>query len=136
MTLGKDIVVSSSSTSQPTLGSRGSVPRADHARETAVLDDLEAVLMAATSGFAVAAPMLPGFTLCIPALGFLAVVLIVPVLAVAALVTLAMAILATPYLLLRSLRSIASRRPAPAPEPVPVRSVARTTPPERRPVVT
>lgn len=46
----------------------------------------------------------------------LAIVVLAPLLAVAALVTLAAAILAIPYLLVRSIRSIRSHRAAPAPE--------------------
>lgn len=134
----KEIVVSSSSTHRQTLERRNSVPRADDGNEPAVLDDLESILVAVTSGVAVSAPMFPGFALCIPALAFLAVVVILPVVAVAALVTLAVAILAVPYLLVRSVRSIGLRRLAPAPGPVPRPAVDLhpTTPPQRRSVVT
>ena len=127
MTLGKDIVVSSSP--RP--------PRADDSDEPTVLEMLESVLLL-ISGVVVAAPMLPGFTLCVPALILLAIVILVPVLAAAALGTLVVAILAIPYLLVRSIRSIGSRRPAPAPEPVLVLAVdmSSTTPTERRRVLT
>jgi hypothetical protein len=73
---------------------------------------LESVLLMIT-GAVVTAPMLPGFTLCVPGLILLAVVVLTPVAAAAALVTLAAAILAIPYLLVRSIGSIRSRRAAP-----------------------
>jgi hypothetical protein len=75
---------------------------------------LESVLLLITGGV-LAAPMLPGFTLCVPGLILLAVVVLVPLIAGAALVTLAAVILAIPYLLVRYIRSIGSRRTAPAP---------------------
>jgi hypothetical protein len=77
---------------------------------------LESVLLL-ISGAVVAAPMLPGFTLCIPVLLLLAVVVLASLVAAAALVTLVVAILAIPYLLVRSIRS---HRAAPVPEPVSV----------------
>jgi hypothetical protein len=86
------------------------------------LEMLESVLLLIT-GAVVAAPMLPGFTLCVPALVLLAVVVVAPLAAAAALVTLAVATLAIPYLLVRSIRSIRSRRAAPPPEPVSVLAV-------------
>jgi hypothetical protein len=73
---------------------------------------LESVLLLIT-GAVVAAPMLPGFTLCVPALAAVAVVVLAPVVAVAAVVTLVGAILAVPYLLVRSLGSIRWHRVAP-----------------------
>jgi hypothetical protein len=73
---------------------------------------LESVLVLIT-GAVVAAPILPGFTLCVAGLILLAVIVIAPLIAAAALVTLAGAILAIPYLLVRSIRS---HRAAAAPE--------------------
>ena len=73
---------------------------------------LESVLLLIT-GAVVAAPMLPGFTLCVPGLILLAVVVLAPLVAVAVLVTLAAAILAIPYLLVRSTGRLRSRRAAP-----------------------
>jgi hypothetical protein len=112
MPLGKDVAVSSSST----------LPRANGSDEPTVLEMLESVLLL-ISGAVVAAPMLPGLTLCVPALVLLTVAVLVPVLAVAALVTVVVGVLAIPYLLVRSIRSISSRRPAPAPEAVPMLAV-------------
>jgi hypothetical protein len=109
MALGKDIVVSSS----PTL------PRAD---EPTVLEMLESVLLL-ISGAVVAAPMLPGLTLCVPALALLAVAVLVPVVAAAALVTLVGVVVAIPYLLVRFIRSVRSHRAARSPEPVSVMAV-------------
>ena len=84
---------------------------------------LESVLLLIT-GAVISAPILPGFTLCVPVLGMLAVVVVAPLVVATALVTLAAAILATPYLLVRllvrSIRSIRSRRTAPAASPVTV----------------
>ena len=51
------------------------------------------------SGAVLAGPMLPGFLLTVPALILFTVVLLAPLVVVAALVTLAGAILAIPYLL-------------------------------------
>jgi hypothetical protein len=53
--------------------------------------------------------MLPGFLLTVPALILFAVVVLAPLVAVTALVTLAGAILAIPYMLVRWIRSIRSR---------------------------
>jgi hypothetical protein len=75
----------------------------------------ESVLLLIT-GAVVGAPVLPGFTLCVPGLILLTVVVVAPIVAVAALVTLAGAILAIPYLLVHSIRNIRSHRAAPAPE--------------------
>ena len=79
------------------------------------LEMLESVLLLVT-GAVLAAPMLPGFLLTVPALILFAVVVIAPLIAGAALVTLAGAILAIPYLLVRSIRNIRSYRAAPTPE--------------------
>jgi hypothetical protein len=75
---------------------------------------LESVLLL-ISGAVVGAPMLPGFTLCVPVLVLLAVVVLASLVAVAALVTLVVAILAIPYLLVRSIRTIRSHRATPVP---------------------
>jgi hypothetical protein len=87
-----------------------------------MLEMLESVVLL-ISGAVVAAPMLPGLTLCVPALALLAVAVVVPILAAAALATLVAVVLAIPYLLVRFIRSISSRRPAPAPEAVPMLAV-------------
>jgi hypothetical protein len=81
------------------------------------LDMLESVLVLIT-GAVLAAPMLPGFVLTVPALILVAVVALAPLIAGAALVTLAAAILAIPYLLVRSIRTIRARRMAPEPASV------------------
>jgi len=72
---------------------------------------LESVVLLIT-GAVLAAPMLPGFALCVPALAAVAVVLVAPLVAAAALLALAGAILALPYLLVRSIGSIGRRRAA------------------------
>jgi len=77
------------------------------------LDMLESVLVLIT-GAVLAAPMLPGLTLCVAGLIAMAVVVLAPLLAAAVLVALAAAILAMPYLLVRYIRGIRSRRTAPA----------------------
>jgi hypothetical protein len=78
------------------------------------LDMLDTVLVLIT-GAVLAAPMLPGFVLTVPALILVAVVALAPLIAGAALVTLIGAILAMPYLLVRYIRGIRSRRMAPEP---------------------
>jgi hypothetical protein len=78
------------------------------------LDMLESVLLLIT-GAVLAGPMLPGLLLCVPGLIFVAAVVLVPLVAVAALVAFAGAILAMPDLLVRSIRS---RRAAAAPASV------------------
>ena len=103
MPLVKDVVVSSSTTQR----------RADGSDEPTVLEMLESVLTLIT-GVVIAAPMLPGFTLCVPALATLAIAVLVPVLAIAALATLVGVVVAIPYLLVRSIAGIRSRRAAPA----------------------
>jgi hypothetical protein len=75
---------------------------------------LESVLVLIT-GAVLAAPMLPGFVLTVPALILFAVVVLAPLIAAAALVTLAGAIVAIPYLLVRSIRRVRTRRIAAAP---------------------
>jgi hypothetical protein len=69
----------------------------------------ESVLLLIT-GAVLAGPMLPGFLLTVPALILFALVVLTPLVAVTTLVTLAGAILAIPYLLVRWIRSIRSRR--------------------------
>ena len=95
-----------------------------------MLEMLESVVIL-IGGAVVAAPMLPGFTLCIPALIVLTVAILVPVLAAVALATLVGVVLAIPYLLVRSVRSVRSHRTALRLEPVSV--LPR---PERRKVLT
>jgi hypothetical protein len=82
---------------------------------------VEALLLSIT-GIAVSAPVLPGFLLCVPAFVFFSLGVIVPLVAAAALVTLAAlagAVLAMPYLLARSIlgrrrrRSLARRKSPP-----------------------
>jgi hypothetical protein len=104
------------------MSSPSTLPRANGSDEPTVLEMLESVVLLIT-GTVVGAAMLPGFTLCVPALVLLTIAVLVPVLAVAALVTVVVGILAIPYLLVRSIRSISSRRPAPAPEAVPMLAV-------------
>lgn len=77
------------------------------------LDMLESVLVLIT-GAVLAAPMVPGFTLCVAGLIAMAVVVLAPLIAAAALVTLVGAILAMPYVLVRYIRGIRLRRTAPA----------------------
>ena len=81
---------------------------------------LESVLLLIT-GAVVAAPMLPGLTLCVPALVLLAVAVLLPIIAVAALATLVGVVPAIPYLLVHSIGDIRSRMAdrAPVPPPVP-----------------
>lgn len=101
------------------MSSSATLPRADGSDEQTVLEMLESVLIL-ISGVVVAAPMLPGFTLCVPVLATLAIALIVPVLAAAALATLVGVVVAIPFLLVRSIGSVRSRRAAPASVPTPV----------------
>jgi hypothetical protein len=72
---------------------------------------VESLLLLVT-GAVLAGPMLPGFLLTVPALILFAVVVLAPLVAVAVLATLAGAILASPYLLVRAIRGIRSRRAA------------------------
>ena len=79
----------------------------------------ESVLLLIT-GAVLAAPMLPGFTLCVAGFTLLAIVLVAPLIAAAALIAFAGAILAIPYLLVRSIRDARARRAAaPASMPSP-----------------
>ncbi len=66
------------------------------------------------SGVAVSAFMLPGLTLCLPALVVLAVVVLVPLVAAVAIAALLAAVLTIPWLLVRYARSLRSRRERPA----------------------
>ena len=100
------------------MSSSSTLPHANGSDEPTVLEMLESVVLLIT-GTVVGAAILPGFTLCVPAL----VLVGLPLLAVAALVTVVVGILAIPYLLVRFIRSIGSRRPAPAPETVPMLAV-------------
>ncbi len=70
-----------------------------------VFEMSETVLLLIT-GAVVGAPILPGFTLCVPGLILLGVVVLAPLVALVALATLAGAILAIPYLLVRSIRYV------------------------------
>ena len=78
---------------------------------------LESVLLLIT-GAVVAGPMLPGLLLCVPVLVTVIVLVLVPVIALTALLALAGALLAMPFLLVRSVRGLRSRRAEPAPMPV------------------
>jgi hypothetical protein len=77
------------------------------------LDELESALLPVT-GAVLAAPVLPGFLLCVPALSMVAVVVLVPLVAVALVVAVVGAAVAIPVLLVRAARS----RRAVAREPV------------------
>jgi hypothetical protein len=79
----------------------------------------------------VSATMLPGFTLCIPALLFATAVIAIPLVAVALVVAAVAAIVAAPFALVRGVRALHERRAesrrrshrpvlAPRPEPVKV----------------
>ena len=81
---------------------------------------LEGVLLLIT-GAVVAAPMLPGFLLCVPALVLFGVLVAGPLVAAAALAALAGAILAPPYLLVRSIRG--RRRSRLGPNEAPARTI-------------
>jgi hypothetical protein len=58
----------------------------------------------------VSATVCPGFTLCIPALIFAAVLVIIPLAAIALVVALAAAILTAPLVLVRAVRGLRERR--------------------------
>jgi hypothetical protein len=58
----------------------------------------------------VSATMLPGFTLCIPALIFAAALVIIPLAAVALVVVVVAAIFVTPFALVRGVRVLRERR--------------------------
>ena len=71
------------------------------------LEIVDSLLPLAT-GAVLAAPMLPGFLLTVPALLLATVVVVAPLVAFTVVITLAGAILASPYLLLRALRGARS----------------------------
>jgi len=99
------MVVSSSSTGLPTL----EAPAPD---EPTLLEVLEG-LVVLISGAVIAAPMLPGFTLCVPVLAAVAIVVLLPLVAMAAIIALVGAIVAIPYVLVRSaVVSLRTRRAA------------------------
>lgn len=85
-----------------------SVARPD---EPTVLEMLETVVLLIT-GTVVGAATLPGFTLCIPALIAVTFAVVVPVIAIAVLATIVGAVVAIPYLLVRSIGRIRSHRAA------------------------
>ena len=80
-------------------------------------------LLLSITGIVVSAPVFPGFLLCVPALVLLTVGVILPLVAAAALValvSLAGAMLVTPYLLVRSMRGRMRRRALTSPTSLPV----------------
>jgi hypothetical protein len=109
--------MSSSSTRLPTREGRGSgMTDARGESELPTPFEMGESVLLLITGAVLAAPMLPGFTLCVAGLIVLAVVVVAPVVAAAALITLAAAILAIPYALVGSIRSIRSRGTAHAPD--------------------
>jgi hypothetical protein len=58
----------------------------------------------------VSATIFPGFTLCIPGLIFVTVLFLIPIIAMAIVVLLAAAVVASPFLLVRGLRALRERR--------------------------
>ena len=72
---------------------------------------VESVLLS-FSAIAVGAFALPGLTLCVPGIAFVAMVVLAPVVAVTALAAVVGTIVAVPYLLVRSIRAIRARRAA------------------------
>jgi hypothetical protein len=59
----------------------------------------------------VSATIVPGFTLCIPALVFVAVLVLIPLVAIAIVALLTAAVVAAPFLLVRGVRALRGRRP-------------------------
>jgi hypothetical protein len=74
----------------------------------------------------VSATIFPGFTLCIPGLLFVTVLILIPVIAMAIVALLVAAVVAAPFLLVRGIRGLRARslsrprlpRYLPAPKPV------------------
>lgn len=60
----------------------------------------------------VSATVFPGFTLCIPGLAFVTVLVLIPLVAVAVVALLAVAVVAAPFLLVRGVRALRERRAA------------------------
>ena len=58
----------------------------------------------------VSATIFPGFTLCIPGLIFVTVLVLIPLVAVAIVALLAAAVVAAPFLLVRGVRALRERR--------------------------
>jgi hypothetical protein len=58
----------------------------------------------------VSATIFPGFTLCIPGLIFVTVLFLIPIIAMAIVVLLAAAVVASPFLLVRGIRALRERR--------------------------
>ena len=58
----------------------------------------------------VSATIFPGFTLCIPGLLFVTVLILLPLVAIAIVVALAAAVVAAPFLLVRGVRALYARR--------------------------
>ncbi len=58
----------------------------------------------------VSATIFPGFTLCIPGLVFVTVLVLIPLVAIAIVALLAAAVVAAPFLLVRAVRGIRERR--------------------------
>jgi hypothetical protein len=73
----------------------------------------------------VSATIFPGFTLCIPGLLFVTVLILIPLVAMAIVALLAATVVAAPYLLVRAVRTHGHRRsvakPRVAPDVVPTR---------------
>jgi hypothetical protein len=74
----------------------------------------------------VSATIFPGFTLCIPGLVFVTVLVLIPLVAVAIVALLAVAVVAAPFLLVRGVRALRERRAEPGRRPLlqPVRTEA------------
>jgi hypothetical protein len=58
----------------------------------------------------VSATIFPGFTLCIPGLIFVTVLILIPIIAMAIVALLAAAVVASPFLLVRGVRALRERR--------------------------
>ena len=58
----------------------------------------------------ISATICPGLTLCIPGLVFVAVLILIPLVAVAIVIGLAAAVVAAPFLLVRGVRALHARR--------------------------
>jgi hypothetical protein len=58
----------------------------------------------------VSATIFPGFTLCIPGLIFVTVLILIPIIAMAIVALLAAAVVASPFLLVRGIRALRERR--------------------------
>jgi hypothetical protein len=83
-------------------------PSSDLPSTSDFLDNLDFFAIA----LVVSATIFPGLTLCIPGLLFVTVLIAIPIVAVALVVGLAVAVVAAPFVLVRGIRGLLERRSA------------------------